>query len=205
MAIIALFHSVLGVRPGLLEFAEALRAAGHEVHVIDQNDGKVFDEYEPAMADMEKVGFPTLTAKAVEAVADLPDGFVTAGFSNGAGMAEFVAGRRPVSGVLMFAGAIGLEWLDMTWPPGVPAQIHTTIDDPWREQEAIDSVAQAVREAGGMIEVFDYPGSGHVFADSSKADENQPAEADLMMNRIKAFPRPHRRPRLVRAGTTTSS
>lgn len=187
MATIALFHSVLGVRPGLLELADALRAAGHEVHTIDQIDGKVFDEYEPAIAHVEAVGFPALTAMAMEAVADLPDGFVTAGFSNGTGMAEYVAGRRPVSGVLMFAGATGLEWLDMTWPAGVPAQIHTTVDDPWREQDAIDSVANAVQEAGGKIEVFDYPGSGHLFADSSKADEYQPAEADLMVTRIKAF------------------
>jgi dienelactone hydrolase len=87
----------------------------------------------------------------------------------------------------MLGGALDLEWLDMSWPAGVPAQIHTTIDDPWREQEGIDGVAQAVKAAGGEIEVFDYPGSGHLFADSSKADEYQPAEADLMMTRIKAF------------------
>lgn len=187
MATIALFHSVLGIRPGLLQFADTLRAAGHEVHVIDQNEGKVFDEYEPAMAQMEEVGFKELTARAVAATANLPDGFVTAGFSNGAGMAEYVAGRRRVAGVLMLGGALDLEWLDMSWPAGVPAQIHTTIDDPWREQEGIDGVAQAVKAAGGEIEVFDYPGSGHLFADSSKADEYQPAEADLMMTRIKAF------------------
>jgi dienelactone hydrolase len=187
MATIALFHSVLGIRPGLLQFADTLRAAGHEVHVMDQNEGKVFDEYEPAMALMEEVGFKELTARAMAATANLPDGFVTAGFSNGAGMAEYVAGRRRVAGVLMLGGALDLEWLDMSWPAGVPAQIHTTIDDPWREQEGIDGVAQAVKAAGGEIEVFDYPGSGHLFADSSKADEYQPAEADLMMTRIKAF------------------
>jgi dienelactone hydrolase len=187
MATIALFHSVLGIRPGLLQFADTLRAAGHEVHVMDQNEGKVFDEYEPAMALMEEVGFKELTARAMAATANLPDGFVTAGFSNGAGMAEYVAGRRRVAGVLMLGGALDLEWLDMSWPAGVPAQIHTAIDDPWREQEGIDRVAQAVKAAGGEIEVFDYPGSGHLFADSSKADEYQPAEADLMMTRIKAF------------------
>jgi dienelactone hydrolase len=187
MATIALFHSVLGIRPGLLQFADTLRAAGHEVHVIDQNEGKVFDEYEPAMALMEEVGFKELTARAMAATADFPDGFVTAGFSNGAGMAEYVAGRRRVAGVLMLGGALDLEWLDMSWSEGVPAQIHTTVDDPWREQEGIDAVAQAVKAAGGEIEVFDYPGSGHLFADSSKADEYQPAEADLMMTRIKAF------------------
>jgi dienelactone hydrolase len=154
---------------------------------MDQNEGKVFDEYEPAMALMEEVGFKELTARAMAATANLPDGFVTAGFSNGAGMAEYVAGRRRVAGVLMLGGALDLEWLDMSWPAGVPAQIHTAIDDPWREQEGIDGVAQAVKAAGGEIEVFDYPGSGHLFADSSKADEYQPAEADLMMTRIKAF------------------
>jgi len=48
-------------------------------------------------------------------------------------------------------------------------------------------VAAGVKAVGGEISVFDYPGSGHLFADSSKADEYQPAEAALMMTRIKAF------------------
>lgn len=39
----------------------------------------------------EGVGYPALMAAAVEAVADVPDGFIALGFSNGAGMAEYVA------------------------------------------------------------------------------------------------------------------
>lgn len=40
MTDIALFHSVLGVRPGVLEAADRLRAAGHQIVVVDQYGGR---------------------------------------------------------------------------------------------------------------------------------------------------------------------
>jgi hypothetical protein len=175
------------VRPGLVEFASKLKTIGREVHIVDQYDGQVFDDYDEAGAYVDEVGFPDLMTKAILGVADRPDGFVAIGFSNGAGMAEFVAANRPVSGVVMASGALPLETIGITWPPGVPAQIHSTVDDPRREQGAIDSVKKAVEDAGGTVEVFDYPGSGHLFADSSLPDEYQPAEAELMLTRIKDF------------------
>jgi dienelactone hydrolase len=187
MAIVAIFHSVLGVRPGLVEFAGKLKTIGREVHIVDQYDGQVFDDYDEAGAYVDEVGFPDLMTKAILGVADRPDGFVAIGFSNGAGMAEFVAANRPVSGVVMAGGALPLETIGITWPTGVPAQIHTTVDDPRRNQDSIDSVKKAVEEAGGTVEVFDYPGSGHLFADPSLPDEYQPAEAELMLSRIKDF------------------
>ncbi len=49
MATIAVFHSVLGVKPGLLEAADMLRSHRHTVHVIDQYNGRAFDDYDPAM------------------------------------------------------------------------------------------------------------------------------------------------------------
>ena len=187
MATIALFHSALGVRGGIAQAAELLRSLGHDVHVVDQYDGRVFEEYEPAMAYVREVGFPALMAKALELTAHLPDGFVTAGFSNGSGMAEFVAANRPVRGVLMLSGALDPGEVGVTWPQAVPAQVHYTVDDPFHEQEAIDAVVAAVTAAGGTIEVFDYPGSGHLFADPSKTDEYQPAEAALMWERVTEF------------------
>jgi dienelactone hydrolase len=187
VATVALFHSALGVRPGVDDAAELLRSRGHEVRVVDQYAGRVFDDYETAMAYVEEVGFPALMAKALELTADLPDGFVTAGFSNGGGMAEFVAGSRPVSGVLMLSGALDPAEIGLTWPRGVPAQIHYTVDDPFRSQEGIDAVVAAAEAAGAAVEIFDYPGSGHLFADPSKADEYQPAEAALMWERVTGF------------------
>ena len=74
---------------------------------LDLFDGRTFDEYEPAMEfALKETGFPTLLGRAVDAVADVPDGFVVAGFSLGCAMAAYVATQRPVSGVLMIAGAI---------------------------------------------------------------------------------------------------
>jgi len=98
MTDIALFHSVLGVRPGVSEAADRLRAEGHDVVVVDQYGGRVFDDYEEADEFAQAIGYPTLMGLAAEAVEGLPDGLIAAGFSNGGGMAEFVATIRPVRG-----------------------------------------------------------------------------------------------------------
>jgi dienelactone hydrolase len=187
MATVVMFPSVLGVRPGIDDAAGRLRSAGHEVHVIDLNEGVVFDDYEPAMARVEEVGFATLLERAVAAVSDLPDGFVPAGFSIGAAMAGYVACRRQVPGVLMFAGAFDPSWFDLAWPHGVPGQIHTTVGDPWREEGEIESGAAAIEAAGGTAEVFEYPGDGHLFADPSLPKEYDVGAAELMWSRVAEF------------------
>ena len=188
MTQIALFHSVLGVRPGVLDAADRLRAAGHEVEVVDQYDGRVFDHYEDASAYAEKVGFPALMERAVRATEHLRDGFVAAGFSNGGGMAEFVATRRPLAGVVMISGTLPLDLLGApAWPAGVPAQIHYSVDDPFRRQDWIDAVATAVRAAGAPVDVFDYPGTGHLFTDPSLPDEYDPDSARLLWTRVLEF------------------
>ncbi len=188
MTQVALFHSVLGLRPGVRDAAALLRAAGHDVLVVDQYDGRVFDNYADAGAYAETIGYPALMRRAVEAVELLPDGFVVAGFSNGGGMAEYVATQRSVSGVLMLSGALPLALLGVdVWPANVPAQIHYTANDPFRRQEWIDAVAAEVHAAGGRFETFDYPGSGHLFTDASLPDEYQPQEAQLLWERVLAF------------------
>lgn len=188
MTDVALFHSVLGVRPGVLDAAERLRAEGHDVTVVDQYEGRVFDDYGEADEFARSIGYPALMGLAEEAVRSLPDGFITAGFSNGGGMAEFVATKRPVRGVLMLSGALDLAMIGVdSWPAGVPAQIHYTIEDPFREQKGIDAVAAQVRAAGASVEVFDYPGTGHLFTDSSLLAEYDAAAADLLWSRVLPF------------------
>ncbi len=188
MAQVALFHSVLGVLPGVLDAAERLRAAGHEVLVVDQYGGRVFDDYEEAGAYAEQIGYPELMRRAVAAVEGVPDGFVAAGFSNGGGMAEYVATVRAVGGVLMLSGALPLAMLGVeAWPEGVPAQIHYTLEDPLRNQEWIDAVAERVRAAPAAVEVFDYEGRGHLFTDSSRPAEYDAAAAALLWERVLDF------------------
>lgn len=192
MTTVALFHSVLGVRQGVVDAAERLRQDGHDVLVPDLFDGRTFDDYPPAMTfAWEEVGPAVLMRRAVEAVAGLPDGFVSAGFSLGCVMAVRVATQRTVSGVLMIAGAVPVSALGdgSRWPAGVPAQTHSTVSDPWREQEELDQAVRDVEAGGGTIEVFDYPGSGHLFNDPTLPDEYDPIATETFWGRALPFVR----------------
>ena len=192
MTTVALFHSALGVRQGVLDAAERLRQDGHEVLVPDLYDGRTFDDYPPAMAFAhEEVGLATLTGRALDAVAGVPDGFVTAGFSLGCIMAVHVATRRTVSGVLMMSGAIPVSAFGdgRRWPAGVPAQTHSTVGDPWREQEENDQAIRDIEAGGGAIEVYDYPGSGHLFSDPTLPAEYDPAATEVLWGRALPFVR----------------
>jgi dienelactone hydrolase len=158
------------------------------VLVVDQYEGRVFDDYDEAGEFAQAIGYPALMERAAEAVQGLSDGFITAGFSNGGGMAEFVATVRPVRGVLMFSGAVALDMIGVdAWPAGVPAQIHYTTEDPFRNQEGIDAVVAQVSVAGASVEVFDYPGKGHLFADASLPTEYDEQAADLLWSRVLPF------------------
>ncbi|MGY1821498.1 dienelactone hydrolase family protein [Geodermatophilus sp. SYSU D00079] len=188
MASIALFHSVLGVRPGITDAADRLRAAGHDVLVVDQYGGRVFDDYAEAGAHVEEIGFPALMQAAVDAVRELPDGFVAAGFSNGAGMAEYVATQRRCAGVLLFSGALPPAVLGVEqWPAGVPVQVHSGERDPFRAQEWLDAFVADVRSAGGDVELVEHPVGGHLFTDPSLPAEYDAAATEVLWARALAF------------------
>lgn len=168
--------------------ADRFRSAGHEVLLVDQYDGQVFDDYDTADAFAQSLGYPELMRRAVAAVEGLPEGFVAAGFSNGGGMAQYVATQRQTSGVLMLSGALPLHMLGSErWPTGLPAQIHYAQHDPFRQQEWVDMVTTTIQEADASLEVFDYLGSGHLFTDASLPAEYQPEEAALLWQRVLAF------------------
>ena len=188
MATVVLFHSVLGPRQGVEDAAEILRRDGHEVHTPDVYGGRTFDEYEPAMAFSRELG-EQLEERALSAVASLPDGFVVGGFSQGSGNAVYVATRRAVSGVLQFAGLNQLEWFgpDAAWPAGVDTQVHQSIGDPWREHEYEEQALRDVTSAGGRAEVFDYPGTGHLFMDASLPEEYDAEATELLWSRVLPF------------------
>src|SRR5215207_6915507 len=83
MAEVVLFHSVLGLRPGVLAAADRLRAARHTLHAPDLYDGEVFDDLDDGMRKEEALGYREIARRARESVAGLPEGLVYAGFSMG--------------------------------------------------------------------------------------------------------------------------
>ncbi len=191
MTTVVLFPSVLGVRRGELGAAERLRADGHEVHVPDLYEGRVFEAYDPAMAWADQLGNEALFERGLAAVADVPDGFVVGGFSQGSSVAVFVATRRGVSGVLQLSGLNVVEWFgaNAAWPTGVDSQSHQMLGDPFREDEITEQARRDLTAAGGTLELFDYPGDGHLFTDSTLPAEYDAGATELLWSRVLPFVR----------------
>ena len=143
MAEVVLFHSVRGLRPGVIGAADRLRAAGHTVHTPDLYDGEVFDNLDDGMRKEEAIGYQEIARRAREAVAELPAALVYAGFSMGVTYAELLAASRPDAlGAVLMHGAESVEALSEffgveRWPEGVSVQVHYAAEDPWVEAEEV--------------------------------------------------------------------
>lgn len=188
MAEIVLFHSALGLRPGVMAAAEVLRGAGHRVHTPDYYDGEVFDDLDAGVAKRDALGYPELMRRGIEAAAELPERLVVAGFSLGTGPAEAVAlGRPGVVGAVLLHGAIPAgEFGSDPWPAGVPVQVHYAADDPWVEAEEVDGLRADVEAAGGDFESFVYPGDAHLFSHIDLEEYDAEASA-VLWPRVLAF------------------
>ena len=185
MAEVLLFHHAQGQTPGFLAFADELRAAGHTVHAPDLYDGKTFATLDEGVANAKAVGFDTILERGEQAAADLPSELVYAGFSLGVMPAQKLAQTRPrAEGALFFSAAMPPEEFGGAWPEGVPLQIHMMEGDEWA-QEDLPAARELVESVDGA-ELFVYPGSGHLFADSSLDDYDEQA-ARKLMERVLAF------------------
>lgn len=183
MADILLFHHIQGLTSGVHAFADRLRAAGHTVHTPDSFEGRTFGSIEDGAAYVGEIGFQAMRDRSVLHAEGLPDDLVYAGFSLGVMPAQRLLQNRPGARAGLFLhgfadpGSFG-EW------PGLPVQVHAMAEDEfWLEdQEATEAAARAHEE----IEVFVYPGSGHLFTDDSIADHD-PAATELVLERSLAF------------------
>ena len=180
---ILLFHHARGRTPGVLEFAERLRDAGHTVHTPDLYEGHTFDDLDEGIAFAKETGFATIGQRGLAAADGLPDALVYAGFSLGVPSAQALAQTRPGSrGALLYHGAFPTEEFEKPWPDGVPLQIHVMADDELGDVEFCQGLADEVKGA----ELFLYPGSGHLFADPGPVDYD-PAAARLLTDRSLEF------------------
>jgi dienelactone hydrolase len=190
VAEIVLFHSALGLRPGVADAASRLRAAGHVIHTPDLFRGRAwFDDPEPAVRYCRsELGLTELLGRAREAVAPLPAELVYAGFSLGASFAASLAAGRPgARAAFLLSGCPAPEAVGAArWPADVPVQIHRMTDDPWMDSSSVRRLVAFVRAGGGRCVVNDYAGSGHLFADPDLPDF-EPAAANLLWQRTLAF------------------
>jgi dienelactone hydrolase len=186
MTTLLLFHHAQGQTKGFLSFADELRKAGHRVHTPDLYGGKTFDDLDEGVAYAGKVvGFDEILSRGTATATDLPADIVYAGFSLGVMPAQSLAQTRSgARGAILYSAALPTSEFGGSWPEGVPVQIHMMDADPWAEEDrpAAEALVAEVEDA----ELFIYPGSGHLFADSSLGDYDEQA-AGLLKERTLAF------------------
>ena len=184
MAEVLLFHHAQGLTPGVLAFADELRAAGHVVHAPDLFEGRTFPSIPDGMAYIVAAGFDELRARGVRLAGDYPAELVYAGMSFGETIAQQLAQTRPgARGALLLYACVPITgpWAFGPWPDGVPVQIHGADRDPYFAGEGDIDAARGIVATVPDAELFVYPGDQHYFADSSLPSYD--AEAAALLTR----------------------
>lgn len=180
MVDILLFHHVLGRTSGMEALAGRFRAAGHTVHLPDLFEGRVFAERGAGSAYAHEVGFDTIVERGRIAAEALPRELVYAGVSLGALPAQLLVQTRVgARAAFLVSTAIEPGGFGAPWPDGVPVQIHLMEGRPALDQGDLDAVRGIVATAPDA-ELFLYPGSGHLFTESTSDDYDAAATAQLV-------------------------
>jgi dienelactone hydrolase len=188
VAEVVLFHHAQGLTPGVIAFADRLRAAGHAVHTPDLFDGRTFASIEEGMAYAEQLGFPDeIFKRGAQAADGLPQEVVYAGFSLGVLPAQMLAQTRPgACGALLFYSCIPASEFGSGWPADLPVQVHGMDADPIFVGEGdVDNARELIAQATDG-ELFLYPGDQHYFADSSLPSYD-PDATQLLTQRVLDF------------------
>jgi dienelactone hydrolase len=180
MAEVVLFHHAQGLTPGIVALADALRHAGHTVHVPDLYEGRTFATLEEGMAHVQGTGLGDLVERAVQAVDGLPDELVYVGVSLGVAPAQRLAQtRRGARGALLISACLPSTEFGTSWPADVPVQIHAMEADPEFDNGWDLPAARALIAETDDAELFLYPGDAHLFVDASLPSYDPEATALL--------------------------
>src|SRR4051812_9420941 len=175
---IMLFHSTYGLRPAVRQAADRLREAGHEVWTPDLFEGRTFETVEEGMAFNAEIGKDELLKRAVLAAAPYSDrGLVYAGFSLGGSIAQTLAlGDEKARGLLLLHGTSDMA--ENTAVDELPVQLHVADPDPFESADWLNSWYLQMQRAGADVEIYRYPGAGHLYTDPQLPDYDE-ASAEL--------------------------
>nr|WP_246331206.1 dienelactone hydrolase family protein [Saccharopolyspora hordei] len=170
-----LLHSTFGLRPAVHAAADLLRDAGHEVHVPDLFGGRTAETVEDGMRINEEIGRDELLRRAVQAAAPLSErGLVYAGFSLGAALAQNLAlADEKARGLLLLHGTSDIA--QGATVDDLPVQLHVAEPDPFESEDWLNSWYLQMRRAGADVEVYRYPGAGHLYTDPDLPDHDAEA------------------------------
>ncbi|RDG38843.1 dienelactone hydrolase family protein [Streptomyces corynorhini] len=172
---IMLFHSVYGLRPAVREAADRLRSAGHEVRVPDLFEGQTASSAEEGMELKDRIGKEELLRRAVLAAAPYSErGLVYVGFSLGGSIAQNLAlGDAKARGLLLLHGTSDIAANASV--DDLPVQLHVADPDPFESHDWLNSWYLQMGRAGADVEVYRYPGAGHLYTDRELPDYDEAA------------------------------
>ncbi|MDA3630496.1 dienelactone hydrolase family protein [Saccharopolyspora sp. WRP15-2] len=172
---ILLLHSSYGLRPAVHAAADRLREAGHEVHVPDLFDGRTAETVEDGQHISEEIGRDELLRRAVQVAAPLSArGLVYAGLSMGAAMAQTLAlADEKARGLLLLHGTSDIA--ENAEVDDLPVQLHVADPDPFETDDWLNSWYLQMQRAGADVEIYRYPGAGHLFTDPDLPDHDAEA------------------------------
>lgn len=186
MAEVLLFHHAQGLTPGVIAFADELRAAGHTVETPDLYDGNTMTELAAGIAYAQQVGFDTIGERGSVVAESLPKEIVYAGISLGVMAAQELAQNRDgARGAIFISGCFQPSEFGTEWPSGVPAQVHMMEQDEWVLEGDLDAARQ-LADSTADADLFLYPGDRHLFIDNSTTEYDESA-ATLLKQRVLAF------------------
>jgi dienelactone hydrolase len=172
---IMLFHSVYGLRPAVHAAADRLRAAGHQVRVPDLFEGQTAKTIDEGMALKDKIGNEELLRRAILAAAPhSEEGLVYAGFSLGGSIAQNLAlGDDKARGLLLVHGTSDLA--EGAAVDELPVQLHVADPDPFESHDWLTAWYLRMQRAGADVEIYRYPGAGHLYTDPGLPDYDEAA------------------------------
>jgi len=184
MAEILLFHHALGLTKGIHAFADELRGAGHNVHVPDLFEGRLFTAIGDGMAYVQEIGFEEIIARGTRVASELPQDIVYAGFSLGVMPAQKLAQmRKGARGALFFSACAPISTFGSAWSADLPVQVHAMEADPYFVEEGDIEAARELVASANDADLYLYPGDQHFFADSSLPSYDSDATR-LMLDRV---------------------
>lgn len=182
MAHVVLFHSVLGLRPGVTALAERLAAAGHPTLAPDLFGGRATADVDEGFAIRKAIGQDEVLRRGREAARAAPADAVLAGISMGAGIAgDLWAGRPAARGVLFLSGPGPIPH---PRPSAAPVAMHMARPDPFDDEAFVAEWSEA--PIARPLAVHRYDGVGHNFMDEGGPDYDA-AAAEACEARIVAF------------------
>ena len=168
---VLIIHSWWGLTSSFTTFADELAADGYLAGCADLYHGAVATSEKEARAlrsvKRTEPAYRTLRRCLVELSAD-PRSTGTdpavIGFSMGGHWAAWLAQHPPppVSATVLYYATRGGDFTDAT----APVLAHFADDDPFVSASARRRMARAVSEQGLSYTAYDYPGTGHWFAES---------------------------------------